>query len=57
MRDYPQRHGRWRSDHESDRNNHILAYCHIAHNVVLGNHVIMSNVRRWRAMWSWRITP
>lgn len=25
-------------------NNHILAYCHVAHNVVLGNHVIMSNV-------------
>ena len=25
-------------------NNHILAYCHIAHNVRLGNHVIMSNV-------------
>lgn len=25
-------------------NNHILAYCHIAHNVVLGNHVVMSNV-------------
>lgn len=24
--------------------NHILAYCHIAHNVTLGNHVIMSNV-------------
>jgi len=24
--------------------NHILAYCHIAHNVYLGNHVIMSNV-------------
>jgi UDP-N-acetylglucosamine acyltransferase len=24
--------------------NHILAYCHIAHNVVLGNRVIMSNV-------------
>lgn len=24
--------------------NHILAYCHLAHNVVLGNHVIMSNV-------------
>jgi UDP-N-acetylglucosamine acyltransferase len=24
--------------------NHILAYCHIAHNVVLGNQVIMSNV-------------
>ncbi len=24
--------------------NHILAYCHIAHNVELGNHVIMSNV-------------
>jgi UDP-N-acetylglucosamine acyltransferase len=24
--------------------NHILAYSHIAHNVVLGNHVIMSNV-------------
>lgn len=24
--------------------NHILAYCHIAHNVVLGNSVIMSNV-------------
>ena len=23
--------------------NHVLAYCHIAHNVVLGNHVIMSN--------------
>src|SRR5206468_4190013 len=25
-------------------NNHILAYSHIAHNVVVGNHVIMSNV-------------
>ncbi|MDB6131350.1 MAG: Acyl-[acyl-carrier-protein]--UDP-N-acetylglucosamine O-acyltransferase [Verrucomicrobiales bacterium] len=25
-------------------NNHILAYCHIAHNVQMGNHVIMSNV-------------
>jgi UDP-N-acetylglucosamine acyltransferase len=25
-------------------NNHILAYCHIAHNVQLGNYVIMSNV-------------
>jgi UDP-N-acetylglucosamine acyltransferase len=25
-------------------NNHILAYCHIAHNVTLGSHVIMSNV-------------
>jgi UDP-N-acetylglucosamine acyltransferase len=25
-------------------NNHILAYCHLAHNVALGNHVIMSNV-------------
>jgi UDP-N-acetylglucosamine acyltransferase len=25
-------------------NNHILAYCHIAHNVILGNHIIMSNV-------------
>jgi UDP-N-acetylglucosamine acyltransferase len=25
-------------------NNHILAYCHIAHNVVLGNSIIMSNV-------------
>ena len=24
--------------------NHILAYCHLAHNVTLGNHVIMSNV-------------
>jgi len=24
--------------------NHILAYCHIAHNVVLGNQVIISNV-------------
>lgn len=24
--------------------NHILAYCHLAHNVALGNHVIMSNV-------------
>jgi UDP-N-acetylglucosamine acyltransferase len=24
--------------------NHILAYCHIAHDVVLGNHVVMSNV-------------
>lgn len=24
--------------------NHILAYSHIAHNVVLGNHIIMSNV-------------
>lgn len=24
--------------------NHILAYCHLAHNVVLGNSVIMSNV-------------
>jgi UDP-N-acetylglucosamine acyltransferase len=25
-------------------NNHILAYCHLAHNVSLGNHIIMSNV-------------
>jgi UDP-N-acetylglucosamine acyltransferase len=25
-------------------NNHILAYCHIAHNCTLGNHIIMSNV-------------
>ncbi len=25
-------------------NNHILAYSHVAHNVTLGNHVIMSNV-------------
>src|SRR2546421_1857003 len=25
-------------------NNHILAYCHVAHNVSLGNHIIMSNV-------------
>ena len=24
--------------------NHILAYCHIAHNCLLGNHIIMSNV-------------
>jgi UDP-N-acetylglucosamine acyltransferase len=24
--------------------NHILAYCHLAHNVVVGNNVIMSNV-------------
>jgi UDP-N-acetylglucosamine acyltransferase len=23
--------------------NHILAYCHLAHNVVLGNHIIMSS--------------
>ena len=23
--------------------NHILAYCHLAHNVTLGNHIIMSN--------------
>src|SRR5258706_71908 len=25
-------------------NNHILAYCHVAHNVTLANHIIMSNV-------------
>ncbi len=25
-------------------NNHILAYCHIAHNCVVGNRIIMSNV-------------
>lgn len=25
-------------------NNHILAYCHLAHNVTLGSHIIMSNV-------------
>lgn len=25
-------------------NNHVLAYCHIAHNCTLGNHIIMSNV-------------
>jgi UDP-N-acetylglucosamine acyltransferase len=24
--------------------NHVLAYCHLAHNVIVGNHVIMSNV-------------
>lgn len=29
---------------EVGSHNHILAYCHIAHNVTLGNHVIMSNV-------------
>jgi len=29
---------------EVGSHNHILAYSHIAHNVVLGNHVIMSNV-------------
>jgi UDP-N-acetylglucosamine acyltransferase len=29
---------------EVGSNNHVLAYCHIAHNVVLGNHNIMSNV-------------
>ena len=29
---------------EVGSNNHILAYCHIAHNVILGNHNIMSNV-------------
>lgn len=25
-------------------NNHVLAYCHIAHDVVLGSHIVMSNV-------------
>jgi UDP-N-acetylglucosamine acyltransferase len=25
-------------------NNHILAYCHVAHNCALGDHIIMSNV-------------
>src|SRR5204863_10209713 len=25
-------------------NNNILAYCHIAHNVTLGDHIVMSNV-------------
>jgi UDP-N-acetylglucosamine acyltransferase len=25
-------------------NNHILAYCHVAHNVILGDSIIMSNV-------------
>ncbi len=25
-------------------NNHIMAYCHIAHECVLGNHIIMSNL-------------
>src|SRR5438132_7254501 len=24
--------------------NHLLAYCHVAHNVTMGDHVIMSNV-------------
>jgi UDP-N-acetylglucosamine acyltransferase len=24
--------------------NHVLAYCHVAHNVTLGNHIVMSNV-------------
>jgi UDP-N-acetylglucosamine acyltransferase len=24
--------------------NHVLAYCHLAHNVALGNHIVMSNV-------------
>src|SRR5258706_5649845 len=24
--------------------NHILAYCHLAHNVTIGSHVVMSNV-------------
>ena len=25
-------------------NNHILAYCHLGHNVRFGNHIVMSNV-------------
>ena len=29
---------------EVGSHNHILAYSHIAHNVILGNHIIMSNV-------------
>jgi UDP-N-acetylglucosamine acyltransferase len=29
---------------EVGSHNHILAYCHLAHNVCVGNHVIMSNV-------------
>ena len=28
---------------EVGSHNHILAYCHLAHNVVLGNHIIMSS--------------
>jgi len=35
------------SDGEATRvgsHNHILAYCHIAHNCVLGDHIIISNV-------------
>ena len=35
------------SDGEATRvgsHNHILAYCHIAHNCILGSHIIMSNV-------------
>jgi len=27
--------------------NHLLAYCHLAHNVTLGSHIIMSNVAPW----------
>ena len=37
--------------------NHILAYCHIAHNVTLGNHVIMSNVATLAGHVRSRITP
>jgi len=35
------------SDGEATRvgsNNYLLSYCHVAHNVCLGNHIIMSNV-------------
>jgi len=39
--------------------NHILAYCHIAHNVTLGDYIIMSNVatldgRIARSLAGWR---
>ena len=36
--------------------NHILAYSHIAHNVTLGNHIIMSNVAHPGRAYRWSRT-
>ena len=37
--------------------NHILAYCHLAHNVIVGHRVIMSNVATLAGHVMWRIMP
>jgi UDP-N-acetylglucosamine acyltransferase len=33
--------------------NWIMAYVHLAHDCIVGNHTIFANNTSWRAMWRW----